>query len=122
MDFQIQITMAAIDPTAEPANKDEPKRATLKIVRQAMDGYSMGDSDSEDEDEDEDESSDEEEKPKDKKSAKASKKNEKMDVDSEDEDEDEDDEEEGSIERFVLCTLDSEKVNKIDCPCKVFDS
>ncbi|RPA79332.1 hypothetical protein BJ508DRAFT_415972 [Ascobolus immersus RN42] len=108
----IQITMAAIDPTAEPQNKDGPKLSTLRLIRHAMDAPGMGDSDSEDEDEDDELSSDDEEEEKSskgKKSAKAGKKDE-MDVDSEEEEEDEDDDEEdGSVDRYVLCTLDTEK-------------
>lgn len=116
----VQISMAAIDPTAEPQG-DGPKRATLKIIRRPLasqyPGY--GSDDDSEEDSEEEEESDDEETPK-KGSKKASKGDDKMDVDSDkkqkkesqsgDDDEESDDEEDGlEIEEFVLCTLDSEK-------------
>lgn len=48
-----RITMAAIDPSAEPEETDEPNavpRATLKVIRQALVDYDSEDDDDEDED------------------------------------------------------------------------
>jgi FK506-binding nuclear protein len=105
--------MAAIDPTQTPLNKDQPKRATLKLVRRPLDHDDFEDDDEENEDED----SDEEEAIKkliaksdklsksDKalKKAQADAKANAMEVDAEDDDEDD----EGfETEEFVICTLD----------------
>lgn len=123
--------MAAIDPTAEPLNKDEPLRATLKIMRRAPGADDYDDEEDEEEDDeeegsdDEEESEEEEEKPKKGKLTKkqadaavkkaleiAEKNAEKMEVDEDEEDSDDEDDTEGfEIETFTLCTLDTEKVS-----------
>ena len=55
-----QITMAAIDPSAEPEGEEgAPQRATLKIIRQPLDPEAFEDSDSEDDEDDEDFDADE---------------------------------------------------------------
>ncbi|KAL7273141.1 peptidylprolyl isomerase fpr3 [Rhizina undulata] len=127
-----RITMAALDPTAKPREDDQPKRATLKILRHA-DKFIDDEAEEDSEDEDSEEESEEEEvNPK--KGGKLSKKDaalakllkaaadaDDMEVDSkkknkktkksdDEEDEDENDHEEDyEIEEFVLCTLDTEK-------------
>lgn len=119
----VSITMAAIDPTAEPTG-DGPKRATLKIIRRPMASNWDGDGSDEDseEDSDEEDSDEEKETPK-KKSGKKdapiiikedvqmAETDSKKKAESNDEDE-EDSDDEGfglEIEEFVLCTLDTEK-------------
>ncbi|KAF8544768.1 hypothetical protein BDD12DRAFT_814668 [Trichophaea hybrida] len=104
-----RITMAAIDPNAKPLEADQPKRATLKLIRRPLDH-----DDYEDDEDDEDESADEEELKKiQKKSKKLAKKGaqaNQMEVDGEDSDEEEDSDDEGfETEEFVICTLDPER-------------
>ncbi|KAI5784797.1 hypothetical protein FPQ18DRAFT_352493 [Pyronema domesticum] len=112
-----RITMAAIDPTQTPLNKDQPKRATLKLVRRPLDHDDFEDDDEEDEDEDSDEEgaikkliakSDKLSKSdKALKKAQADAKANAMEVDAEDDDEDDDEDDEGfETEEFVICTLD----------------
>ncbi|KAF8247512.1 hypothetical protein K440DRAFT_601177 [Wilcoxina mikolae CBS 423.85] len=108
-----RITMAAIDPNAKPLEADQPKRATLKLIRRPLDHDDYEDDDEDDED-DEDESADEEELKKiQKKSKKLAKKGaqaNEMKVDGEDSDEEEDSDDEGfETEEFVICTLDPER-------------
>ncbi|KAI5776693.1 hypothetical protein EDC01DRAFT_782800 [Geopyxis carbonaria] len=112
----IRITMAAIDPSATLLEADQPKRATLKIIRRPLnDDYNDLS--------DEDESEDEEEEEKEDKSAKgkakqaaikkalaiAQKNVEEMEVDGEEDDEDEDSDGDFEVEEFVVCTLDPER-------------
>ncbi|KAF8476179.1 hypothetical protein BDZ91DRAFT_209319 [Kalaharituber pfeilii] len=129
----VHITMAAIDPTAEPSS-DGPKRATLKIIRRPTPMYNMDDeSDEDDEEEDSEDDVSEEEREKEKnkggKNGAEKSKGDKMDVDRDEKktgkkgkgdnkgvneesdlDVSDDDDEEGlEIEEFVLCTLDAEK-------------
>jgi FK506-binding nuclear protein len=110
--------MAAIDPSAKPLEADQPKRATLKLIRRPLDHDDYEDDD--DDDDDEDESADEEELKKiQKKSKKLAKKGGSQEMDiggdaedsDEDEDEDDDDEEPFKTEEFVICTLDPERVS-----------
>jgi FK506-binding nuclear protein len=118
--------MAAIDPTAKPLKEDEPKRATLKLMRSPLDLDDFMDEDDE-EPSDDDDGSDEESKKIGKLSKKLKEKHAEaankrgrdnaMEVNGKDEDEgdsedSEDDGEgdDGEYEEFVICTLDPEKV------------
>ncbi|KAA8899654.1 hypothetical protein FN846DRAFT_1023243 [Sphaerosporella brunnea] len=125
----VRITMAAIDPTAKPLEADQPKIATLKLLRRPLeiDDYEdLSDDSDEESDDDEEESDDDEEefKPSKKAADKAIKKALKiaeanaMEVDSDkksddkvDSDSGSDDDGEGDFEteEFVLCTLDPAK-------------
>jgi FK506-binding nuclear protein len=131
--------MAAIDPSAKPLEKDEPKRATLKLLRRPIDPDEFMNDDYEDSDQESGEESDDEEDG-DKESKKTSKAKKQadaaikkalkvaeanaMEVDpkngsNEDEDEDSDgDDDEFEIEEFVICTLDAEKVSPGLCDGK----
>ncbi|TGZ78632.1 hypothetical protein EX30DRAFT_343008 [Ascodesmis nigricans] len=114
----IRITMAAIDPSAKPLEKDQPNRATLKIMRRPLDfdDY-LGDGYEDESDEESDE--EEQETPKangklskaDKALKKAQEKAEKMEIDAQEDSDEDSDSDDGDfeIEEFVVCTLDPER-------------
>lgn len=111
-----RLTMAAIDPTADPIDESKPKRATLKIIRRPLD---FGEDDSEDDD-----NQDDEEKQAShsqisqmlKKTDKAIQKTlnaageSSVGVDGKGDDSDDDEEHGGfETEEFVICTLDTDR-------------
>jgi len=113
------LTMAAIDPSAKPYEAGKPKLATLRVLREPIPGLDSHD----DSDSDSEEESDEEEEkvtkssPKGKQSpgSKSSGDDSTTDADSDDDFDSsaEEPDESETLESFIVCTLDSDKVEPL---------
>jgi len=110
--------MAAIDPSAKPYEAGKPKRATLKVLREPIpdsDDHSDDDSDS-DSDSDEEEEKVIKISPKGKQSPGSKMSSDSTtDADSDDDFDStaEEPDESGTLESFIVCTLDSDKVGPL---------